>query len=50
MRFNAVKSEGEKCQGVGQRKVVEAEVYPPKLRVCERINYNYLIKLDQSNL
>jgi hypothetical protein len=50
MGFNAVKSEGEKCQGVGQRKAVEAEVYPPKLRVCEQINHNYLTKLDQSDL
>jgi hypothetical protein len=50
MSYQAIKSEGEGCQGAGQRKATEAEVYPLKLQVCEQASHTYPLKLDQSSL
>jgi hypothetical protein len=37
-------------KGTGQRKAIEAEVYPLKAQVCEQVNHIYLLKPDQSSL
>lgn len=39
MSYDAIKSEGEECQGAGQRKAKEAEVCPLELQVCGQISH-----------